>query len=343
MANPIKYSISTPSNAVGKGNLAIGIDNTGYGPTAVNGWFADATPSGYYQIYETTTPGISPLVYSPSNSSELINFVNRRGGSVSNEAEALEWITRQPNLLTSNYEYPSIYPKIVMDGLSCYLDASNPESFAGGTTWNDISGNGLVFSPANGGLNLQGFGGGQGLAFNGSGYYYSADKDQVVDMGGDCTLILWIYGANVPSRRTIFQKNGTIAQSYQQEIACTWEVGTGTTAISWYSRRTPNYDATSYGGITTDAWTMWSLKMSTGLTSAARLAYSCVNGNAYSQNVGYSRSNTALVPASTIIVGNGYAGCVAVGALGAVLTYNKMLSDVEINQNFQAMRGNYGI
>lgn len=343
MPNPIKYSDQLPSGAIGKGQLALGVDSQNYGPTSNTGWFADATPSAYYQIYEVRNPGEAPLVYSPANASELINFVNRRGGSVSSEATALEWITTQPNLLTSNIEYQPNYPKIVMDGLSCYLDASNPDSFQPGSQWYDISGNGLVFQPANGGLNQQDFGSGTGVAFNGSGYYYSTDKDQVVDMGGDCTLIMWIYGNDVPGRRTIFQKNGTVAQSYQQEIACTWEVGTGTTAISWYSRQTPNYDATSYGGVTSNAWTMWSLKMSTGLTSAARLAYSCVNGAAYTQNVGYSRSNVALVPASTVIIGSGYAGTVAVGGLGAVLTYNKMLSDTEIKQVYDAMKSNYGL
>lgn len=339
MANPVKYSDTIPSSAIGKNNVTIGIDNTGYGPTAVNGWYADAAPSGYYQIYEVINPGEAPLIYSPSNSSELINFVNRRGGSVSNEAQALEWITIQPNLLTSNYEYPSTYPKIVMDGLSCYLDASNPDSFIGGGVWNDISGNGLVFSPANGGLNLQGFAGGQGLAFNGSGWYYSQDKDQVVDMGGDCTLIMWLYSTDFPARRSIFQKNGTVYNSYEQEIAVTWE---NLNTMTYYSRYNPAYDYAYINGINGDSWNMVSLKMSTGLTSSPRNGWYSINGAGYTNNYTV-RSSVALIPASTISIGNGYAGAVTAGAVGAVLTYNKMLSDAEIAQNYNAMKGNYGL
>ena len=34
-------------------------------------------------------------------------------------------------------------PKIVTDGLICYLDAANRKSYSGsGSTWNDLSGNG---------------------------------------------------------------------------------------------------------------------------------------------------------------------------------------------------------
>lgn len=340
MANPVKYSDTIPSSAIGKNNVTIGIDNTGYGPTAVNGWYADAAPSGYYQIYEVINPGEAPLIYSPSNSSELINFVNRRGGSVSNEAQALEWITIQPNLLTSNYEYPSTYPKIVMDGLSCYVDSLNTDSYQGATL-NDISGNGIVFNKI-GTMDLANFGGVDALNMTSNGYWRADDKYGVVDMGGDCTLIIWLYGADVASRRTIFQKNGTVAQSYQQEIACTWEVGTGTTSTSFYSRQTPTYDASGWGGIVSGQWNMWAIKISDGYTSNPRLAYGSTNGNAWTQ-VGFSRSNTALVPASSIQLCSGYAGTVNQGGLGAVLTYNKMLSDAEIAQNYNAMKGNYGL
>ena len=72
-------------------------------------------------------------------------------------------------------------------------------------------------------------------------------------------------------------------------------------------------------------------------------AFYSKNGANWTANYN-SRSNTALESALNIRVGNGYAGPVeGDNGIGAVLTYNKMLSNTEIKAVYDSMRGRYGL
>lgn len=230
---------------------------------------------------------------------------------------------------------------IVQQGLVLNLDAGNPYSYAGaGTIWYDVSGNNLIF-------NSQGttqtpfttIGGSPCFDFNGSGYWECGTNFNLVDLGGDCTIIIWFYCETTAIRRTIFEKAGTSYQSYQQEIAVTWETAND---FSYYSRFSPSYDYASTAASTVNAWNMVGIKMSTGKTTAARTGFYSKNGSAWSASYN-SQSNVALVAAGAIRIGSGYAGTVTDGYIGSVLCYNRMLTDAEILQNYNATKGRFGL
>jgi len=230
---------------------------------------------------------------------------------------------------------------IVQQGLVLNLDAGNPYSYAGaGTTWYDVSGNNLIF-------NSQGttqtpfttIGGSPCFDFNGSGYWECGTNFNLVDLGGDCTIIIWFYCETTAIRRTIFEKAGTSYQSYEQEIAVTWETAND---FSYYSRFSPSYDYASTAASTVNAWNMVGIKMSTGKTTAARTGFYSKNGSAWSASYN-SQSNVALVAAGAIRIGSGYAGTVTDGYIGSVLCYNRMLTDAEILQNYNATKGRFGL
>jgi hypothetical protein len=228
---------------------------------------------------------------------------------------------------------------LIGTGLVLDLDSNNSSSYSGsGTTWTDTA-SGIVFSSSGTTTPYQTIGSGKGFAFNGSGYWQSNSNHGLADMGGDTTLIMWLYGASQSQRRTVFEKAGTSYQSYEQEIACTWETNN---TISYYSRRSPSYDYSDGSQARTTGWFMWAIKMSTGKTSAARTGFYSVNGSAWQSNY-VSRSNTALLPAGAIRVGTGYAGTVLSGGVGRVAIYSRMLSDAEILQNYQSTRAKYGV
>jgi len=230
--------------------------------------------------------------------------------------------------------------KIITDDLSLCLDVSNPKSYSGGSTWKDLA-NGIEFASSGTQTPIATREGIRCFDFNGSGYWSSqggTSQSDKVDMGGDCTLIIWLYSEDVTVRKTIFEKAGTIGSSYQQEIAVTWETSE---AWSYYSRIS-NYDyAGSYTAVI-GKWNMMAIKMSTGRTATARTGFRSLNGSAW--NASYtSRSSSALTSAGAVRVGTGYAGTVAVGAIGSVLCYNKMLDDDEILHNYNATKGKFGI
>jgi len=228
---------------------------------------------------------------------------------------------------------------LVTDGLSLCLMSHNTTSYPkGGSTWYDMV-NGLQFNSVGTQTPFTQLGPGNtnSFSFNGSGYWRCSSNYSLVDLGGDCTVIMWVFGLQGSNRRTIFQKNGTSYQSYQQEIAITWETNS---SFSYYSRQNPVYDYASMPATTFNDWSMVALKMSTGLTSAPRTGFYSLNGGAWVASYN-SRSSVALLPAADILIGSGYAGTCSSGGIGSVMCYNKMLSDAEISQVFIATRGAY--
>lgn len=234
-------------------------------------------------------------------------------------------------------------PKIVTDQLSLCLDAGNPKSYPNSSSndWFDLSSNGLTFSSYGTKTPLEVKGGALSFDLNGSGYWQSDSGHENVDMGGDCTLLMWIYCEDLTERDTIFEKVGNSYASYEQEIAVTWETNE---TFTYYSRKTPNYDYGYTNAMTANAWNFMGIKMSTGRTATARTGFYSKNGAAWVSNYN-SRSDTALVSSGAVRVGTGYAGAVEqnAGNIAMVLCYNKMLSDVEVKQNFNATRKRFGL
>jgi len=230
--------------------------------------------------------------------------------------------------------------QIVTSGLTLLLDASNINSYRGaGSVWVDQA-QGLLFNSTGATqtpyTTLNGI---KCFDFNGSGYWECSSGFSQVDLGGDCTIIMWFYCQTLAQRRTIFEKAGTSYASYEQEVAVTWEIAND---FSYYSRYSPAYDYASTVANTVNAWNMIAIKMSTGKTTAARTGFYSKNGSAW-QAAYTSRSSVALVAAGAIRVGSGYAGTVTDGYINSVYCYNKMLTDAEIAQNYNALRKKFSL
>ncbi len=231
-------------------------------------------------------------------------------------------------------------PAIVTSGLILCLDAANRKSYPGtGATWSDLAQNLTFNSVGTTQTPFTTINGSPCFDFNGSGYWECGTNFNLVDLGGDCTIVMWFYCQTTSARKTIFEKAGTSYQSYQQEIAVTWEVAND---FSYYSRFSPDYDFAGTAANTVNVWNMVGIKMSTGKTTAARTGFYSINGSAWSS--GYtSRSNVALVAAGAIRIGSGYAGTVTDGYVSCVHCYNKMLTDAEILQNYNATKSRFGL
>lgn len=236
-------------------------------------------------------------------------------------------------------------PRIVTEGLSLCLDVTNPKSYsASSTVWYDMGGDRPFTASVSPGANVTpvaNIGGVNGLVANGSASWVSSVNTGSVDFAGPCSLIMWIYGVPQPNRRTIFEKAATIYTSYEQEIAATWESGSNQ-SLSYYSKFS-DYDFGASDSITDNRWNMIGIKMSTGrIISGSRVGWRSKNGSPWVQQY-TSRSSSSVVPAGQIRILTGYAGTVETGSLGMVLAYNKMLSDVEVNQIFNATRTRFGV
>ena len=336
MPNSFKYNVSGETLSLKKGNFYIGTGDVDKGPTTQTGfWNGITPPTGGYTVYLNKVSG-GPSIYVCANDSQLISLTNRiAGANYSTARDCIAYFDTQVDKVVLSYDIGNI----VTDRISLCLMPQNSICYPqGGGSWYDIA-NGLTLTSYGTQTPFTTMGGALGFSFNDSGYWQCTSNSSLVDLGGDCTIIMWVYGTQGGSRRTIFQKNGTSYQSYEQEIAITWEAGSG---FSYYSRYSPAYDYAGTEATSAGLWNMMAIKLSTGKTSAARTGFRSKNGSAWVQDYA-SRSNVALVPAGDLVIGTGYAGTCYSGGIGTVICYNKMLNDRELLQVYNATKTYYGL
>jgi hypothetical protein len=225
-------------------------------------------------------------------------------------------------------------PRIVTDGLVLALDAGNTKSYPGsGTTWTDLSGigntgtltNGPTYSSANAGY----------IVFDGTNDYVNTGPSSNLALGnGNFTISSWIY----PTITTL----NLIASSRVVSSANTlyWNFSIGNGQLNFQSRTS---DGTQYiassnaSAISTNQWyNVAAVRLNNVIT-----VY--VNGIAGSTTVNDGGNNL-----TEQYIGLGifnYPGFVYYysGSISNFSFYNRALSAAEVSQNFNALRGRYGI
>lgn len=159
MPNSIKYTTGTESQALKKGNFAIGTGDVGKGPSEETGYYNGVQPPvGGWLVYlnRPGTPG--NLEYQRLlNDNELINYTNKISGeNYTIVNQCLDYFVNQSDIIVIGQDSEPL----LTDGLVLYLNAglilSYPKS---GDIWYDLSGkgnngtltNGLTFDNNNGG------------------------------------------------------------------------------------------------------------------------------------------------------------------------------------------------
>lgn len=228
-------------------------------------------------------------------------------------------------------------PSIVTSGLQLYVDAPNKKSYPGsGTTWYDISNsktnstliNGPVFSSGNPSY----------ISFDGIDDYASVNT--ALTNNSDFSVNFWIYYVS--------------ALGTDKGILTTWDTswngfGIGTNLISGthYIRSWCNNGAG--GGMNWDAlnsirntWAMLTLTYN----FSSKTQYGYINANfKISETFGSGVTHSTLqisrggATGSTQLSYYTYANAY----FSNISVYNRLLSATEITQNFNALRGRFGI
>jgi len=137
----VKYSTSAIPNTIKTNNIVFGLDNADYGPTSTSGfWNGIDPPSSGYTIYTLTESRQEPSIVVAHNDAEAIYFAKSFGGTNINT------INDAINYFLSGSSYTTIsnmsYPNIVTDGLVLNLDAGFISSYPKtGNYIYDLSGN----------------------------------------------------------------------------------------------------------------------------------------------------------------------------------------------------------
>ena len=192
MPNVIKYSTTIQPNTIKKGNVLLGINNIGYGPSNVTGYWAGINPpTSGYTIYRVATETSGYTINTCETDSDVIYWASVFGNTGGdNINQALQYLTTgnsNTTIVNKNYE------SIVTSGLVLNLDATFVPSYPkSGTLWYDISGNvnngtltnGPTYSSLSGGS----------IVFDGVDDYVitAADSTPALNITSQITLEAWI-------------------------------------------------------------------------------------------------------------------------------------------------------
>jgi hypothetical protein len=146
MPNAIKYSTTTQSLALKKGNYYIATGDVDKGGQ-VNYWNGITPPTNGYTIYLNKESN-GPSIYVASSDSELISLTKIISGqNLTTVNECLSYFNGQTDKFVLNNDIPPI----TTNGLVINLDASTVISYPrSGSTWNDVSLSGNNFTLLNG-------------------------------------------------------------------------------------------------------------------------------------------------------------------------------------------------
>lgn len=253
----------------------------------------------------------------------------------------------------------SVYagPEIINDGLILCLDAGNTKSYSGtGDTWNDLSGNGYNATRTNN----AGYGG--QVTFDSSGFFdFSVNSPAssagatagngftvphtLIPTSGNFSLISFVRrNTSVKAfgdRETIFSQTGN---------AEGWRFGMSGNAIYYLIGGSGGvgYQEGGLGGtnLSNGNWHMMAAVFDRAGVFGSYKVYGYVDGVASGEATitAGAGGNTPFSYGSQL-PGVGYNGCcdVFAGQIASVFAYNKALTATEISQNFNALRGRFGI
>jgi hypothetical protein len=234
----------------------------------------------------------------------------------------------------------NVLDDVVTDGLVLYLDAGNDISYPGsGTTWYDLSEgansgtlvNGVGFNSSNGGS----------LVFDGVNDYSTvADITGVTDfsINDNYTVDFWVY-LNSTQNNTINADNDVVEK---------WSGGGGYPFTFRYIRASQVINVTAYNGSTSNSTSIqishsnwWNICGVFNWSSSLLTAYG--NGGSVTESIalnltGNITNNSAL---NLMRRGNGFN--YATGNLSNLKIYNRALTPQEVQQNYNALRGRFGL
>lgn len=237
-------------------------------------------------------------------------------------------------------------PKIPTDDLTFIVDPSNIKSYPGsGTIWYDLSSNKIILNSAGTLTPLVTVNNTLCFQLNDSGYWISSLSDgQKTDLRFGATLIFWFRSVgNYAERDTIFEKAGVGTNSYRQELAVTIETDND---FTYYRNANVslggiNYDSgSSSNHFISNVWVHTAIVLES-MPNGVGKVYK--NGSLYSTSYSLRGTTDISNKAGAITIGSGYAAVCETGNFSIFKIYEKVLSDEEIQQDFNSVRGRFGI
>jgi hypothetical protein len=235
------------------------------------------------------------------------------------------------------------YGNTVRDGLVLHLDAAKKESYAGsGTTWRDLSGNGNDGRLVNGvGFNSN-FNG--SMTFDGTNDVCFVDTLSNYNFNSGLTAIVAHYNVGGQYRGLFgngYATAGTFEMRYGRENFFTGQSDNGT-RLNCNIVNTSNVGTALTINAELNVWGIFALTYN-GSTLSVFKNGALFNSTDVSITLKTSQYPIAVGAAVWQTAGTDSVRELLIGSVPFVQLYNRALSATEVSQNFNALRGRYGI
>jgi len=242
-------------------------------------------------------------------------------------------------------------PLVVTDGLIMYLDAANPKSYPGsGTTWYDLTGNGLNGYINSGEFVSSSFGGYLQNTNNQSNFFYITFSDyqllydtfSTTTGGWTIEEIIWTNSTTYPEADagSVFSDSAYGAS----QTGFDWNHGYGITQFKFgqTSNGTSGYeDEVVVNTSPYDQFNTWRMRtMVWNRNTNFNSLY--LNGTYMGGGSTPNTAGTAVYDHGTSYLGTLY-GWKHYGRRACVKMYNRAITAAEITQNYNALRTRFGI
>jgi hypothetical protein len=227
----------------------------------------------------------------------------------------------------------NVLEDVVQDGLVLYLDAGNDISYPGsGTNWFDLSNNG------NNGTLLNGVGysasNGGSITFDGNDDYITCGNIPTIGTG-DFAINCWVYLANV-TPTNCWRAIVTIGNGYTTAGGITLYAPRYTSPVNTAVAILNGVNPT-IGGTSNVNNSVWHHIVLTRLSNNLSIYVDSVSE--------VSTSNTANITQTAITIGRDIncGNTYYQGNIAQVSIYNRALSAAEVLQNYNALKGRFGL
>ena len=319
MPNPVKYSPEAESNSLRIGDLNIGTNHTPKGPTSTTGFFGGVNPPGNgYTIYlNKLSDGPSILV--ASNDAELIVMTNQIAAtSYTTVNECLSYFASQIDKCALN----KIVSEIATDNLNIFLDAGNTLSYPkNGSIMYDVSGKGNNATFYNSTTFDDEY-----IVFDGVDDYGGITNNNTLQGWNTAqTISTWVNHNIASGRRNIWN------QAYGGYGTWTHEQGGG---VNYYFGDAGSNNQPYVGrGSSAIPKNRWTLVTSTRDITTQKWYINQNNTQTTSNPFGVLATTTA-----DCLIGYGYTGTYWAGKMSKMMTWDKALTQDEINTIFYGIK-----
>lgn len=214
-------------------------------------------------------------------------------------------------------------PSIATSGLILYLDAANSKSYSGsGTTWTDLSGNNNNATSTGSPSYTSGNSG--YFSFSGTQYFSCPSSSSFAFGTGDFAIECWYYPTSFSDYSHL------VSLPNQNTFGLKANVSNG--EIYFYSSAFTTYPTTG-----------WTLTLNTWnhvvFVRSSSVAYPYLNGVGYATKSGFTNNFTAQI----CNIHNGFGTEFASARMSVVKIYNTALTATQVKNNYNALRGRYGV